>query len=234
MDVNTHLEDLSNEIFFEIFDYLHIFDIFTGFTSLNRRISSILRLIPLHIVISREHRRHQIDFLSSHLIFHEDQVISIKVSDTISDDSFIISLLFNRHKFSNLKSCKLLSINSTARLGNVIEQIRSLSKLVLFKITQPQSEDLNENDNDEFTRMILTHKSSFLHSVELQYPYHYLNILKYRSLPSNLTSLTLRITGSPSTISIHSILRVFHLCHKIRYLCIALYNDKRFENNHIK
>ncbi|CAF3249512.1 unnamed protein product [Rotaria sp. Silwood2] len=164
MNVNTHLEDLSNEIFFEIFDYLHIFHMFTGFTLLNRRISSVLQSIPFHIVISREYCQHQIDFLSSHLTFHERQVISIIIFDTIPDDSSIISLLFNRHNFSNLKLCKLLSINSTARLGNVIEQIQSLNTLVILKISQLEGDYLNENNNDELTRMILTHKSSSLRS----------------------------------------------------------------------
>ncbi|CAF1954639.1 unnamed protein product [Rotaria magnacalcarata] len=172
-------------------------------------------------------------FLSSHLTFHEHQVISIKISDTIRDHSSIISLLFNRHKFSNLKSCKLLSINSMTRLCNIIKQIESLNTLVIFQIVQPDRPDLNKNDNDEFTRMILTHKSSSLRSVMLRYPYHYLNISNYTSIASNIISLTLRIAGSYPTVSIDSVLRVFCLCHKIRYLCIILYNDKRFKNNNI-
>ncbi|CAF3622234.1 unnamed protein product, partial [Rotaria sp. Silwood2] len=49
MDTQTHLEDLSNEIFFEIFDYLHALDIFTAFASLNKRISSVLQLISLRV-----------------------------------------------------------------------------------------------------------------------------------------------------------------------------------------
>ncbi|CAF4627275.1 unnamed protein product, partial [Rotaria magnacalcarata] len=61
MDTQTHLEDLANEIFFELFDYLHALDIFTAFASLNKRISSILRSIPLRIVISKTHCRNQID-----------------------------------------------------------------------------------------------------------------------------------------------------------------------------
>ncbi|CAF1480858.1 unnamed protein product [Rotaria sordida] len=233
MDVNTHLEDLSNEIFFEIFDYLHIFDIFTGFTLLNRRISSILQSIPLHIVISKKHCRRQIDFLSSHLTFHEHQVISINISDTIRDDSSIISLLFNRHNFSHLKSCKLMSIDSMTTLGNVIEQIQSLNTLVLLQIFQPNYENITKNDNDQLTQTILTHKSSSLRSIELQYPHHYLDVSNYTSLGSNVTSLNLWIAGSPSTVSIYSVLRVFRVCHRIRYLCIILQHDKRFENNNV-
>ena len=113
MNIHTHLEDLSNEIFFEIFDYLHALDIFTAFTSLNQRISSILQSIPLRIIISPNNCRRQIDFLSSHLTFHDHQVISIKTYDTIRDDSSIISLLFNRHNFINLQSCIFGSINSS-------------------------------------------------------------------------------------------------------------------------
>ncbi|CAF3809115.1 unnamed protein product, partial [Rotaria sp. Silwood1] len=233
MDVNTHLEDLSNEIFFEIFDYLHVLDIFTGFTLLNRRISYILQSIPLHIVISRKHCRRQIDFLSSHLTFHEHQVISINISDTIRDDSSIITLLFNRHNFSHLKSCKLVLINSMTTLGNVIEQLKSLNTLVLLEIFQQNLLDITKNDNDEFSQILLTLKSSSLRSVELQYPSHYIHISNYASIGSNFTSLSLRIAGSRSIVSVHSVLRVFRLCHRIRYLCIILQHDKRFKNNNV-
>jgi hypothetical protein len=233
MNINTHLEDFSNEIFFEIFDYLHMFDIFTDFTLLNKRISSILQLIPLHIVISRHHSRRQIDVLCSHLTFHEHQVISIKISDIIRDDSSMIRLLFDRHNFPNLKSCKFVSIKSITRLGNMIEQIRSLNSLVVLEISQIAREDLNENGSDELTRIVLTHKSSSLRLVRLQYPYHYLDISNYTSIGSNLTSLSLRITGSPSTVSVHSVLRIFRLCHRIQYLYIILDHDKDFENNNI-
>jgi hypothetical protein len=85
MNTYPHFEDLSNEILIEIFDYLHVLDIFTGFTSLNTRIPSILQSIPLRIIISYDHCRHQIDFLSSYLTCHAHQVISLEISDTIRD-----------------------------------------------------------------------------------------------------------------------------------------------------
>jgi len=233
MNLNTHFEDFPNEIFFEIFDYLNMFDIFTGFTSLNRRISSILQTIPLHVVITIDHSRRQIDFLSSHLTFHEHQVISINISDIIRDDSSIIRLLFNRHHFPNLKSCKLDSIESMTRLGNIIEQISSLSSLAILDIFQPDHDDLNENDNDELTRIVLTHKSSSLRSVKLRYPYHYLDISNYTSIGSYITLLDLRISGSSSTVSVHSVLRIFRLCHRIRNLCILLQDEERFEHKNV-
>ncbi|CAF1176600.1 unnamed protein product [Rotaria sp. Silwood1] len=94
MDTHTHLEDLSNEIFFEIFDYLHALDIFTAFASLNKRILSILKSILLHVIILNSHYDREIQFLSSHLTFHGHQVISLKIHDTIRDRVPIISLLF--------------------------------------------------------------------------------------------------------------------------------------------
>ncbi|CAF4309797.1 unnamed protein product [Rotaria sordida] len=103
MNRHTQLEDLSNEIFFEIFDYFHALEIFISFTCLNRRISSILQSIPLRIVILSDHCYRQINFLSSHLANHADQVISLEIFDTICDYTSIISILFNRHNFHNLE-----------------------------------------------------------------------------------------------------------------------------------
>ncbi|CAF2389001.1 unnamed protein product [Rotaria sp. Silwood2] len=231
MNRKTHLEDLSNEIFFEIFDYLHMLHIFTGFTLLNKRISNILQSTPLHIVISFGNSRQQIDFLLSHLTSHEDQVISINILDRIRDHSSIIHLLLNRHNFINLKSCKFISIQSMTKLNNIIKQIGNLNKLVILELIQPDRKDLNENNNDELTRILLTNKSSSLRSFKLQYPNHYLNISNYAFINSNLISLHLRISGSSSTVSIHTVLPIFRLCYRIRYLGIVLQHDKRFENN---
>ena len=116
MGRNTHLEDLSTEIFFEIFHYLHALDIFKAFSSLNRRISSILQIIPLRVVISYSHRRYHVDNLSSHLTSHAHQVISVNIFDTINDDSSIVHLLFSQHKFINLQSCTFILMQPSTKL----------------------------------------------------------------------------------------------------------------------
>jgi hypothetical protein len=84
MNTHTHFEDLSNEIFFEIFDYLNALDIFISFTSLDKRISSILQSISLRINITQENCLRQIKILS-YLIYHDHQVISITIFDKIRD-----------------------------------------------------------------------------------------------------------------------------------------------------
>jgi hypothetical protein len=234
MDNYTCFEDLSNEIFFEIFDYLNALDIFTSFTSLNRRISTILQFIPLRIVILSNHCRRQIDFLSSHLIFHAHQVISLLIYDTIRDDSFIISLLFNRHKFINLESCTFVSINSSKNLENVIKQVENLNRLVSFSFQHPEAKALYENDKSSFIRTMLMHKSTFLRSIALQFPYHYLDIFNYTSIPSNLLSLKLNISILSSMISVYSILFILRLCHRIRHLVILIQYSDLLDNSNIE
>jgi hypothetical protein len=169
MNTHIHLKDLSNEIFYEIFDYLHALDIFTGFTSLNQRISSILQSIPLRIIISHDYSRHQIDFLAYYLTIHAHQVISLQIHDTIRDYSSVISLLFNRHNFINLQSCIFLSCNSSTKIENIFKQILSLNTLVTFSIFEPLL-NMNENDKCDLTRMMLMNKSSSLYFLNRKIP----------------------------------------------------------------
>ncbi len=231
MNVNTHVEDLSNEIFFEIFDYLHALDIFTGFTSLNQRISSILQSIPLRIIISRNCYRYQIDFLSSYLTFHAHQVISLIMHDTIRDYPSVIGLLFNRHNFINLQSCIFLSINPLTKLKNVFKKIQSLNRLVTFSLMDPCF-DINENDKRNLTRIMLMHKSSFFRSMTLQHCYNYSDISNYTSISSNLTTLHLRIHDV--SVSFYSVVFIFRVCGEIRHFGLTIDRKYSVENNHVK
>ncbi|CAF1026271.1 unnamed protein product [Rotaria sordida] len=233
MDICTCLEDLSNEIFFEIFDYLHALDIFTAFASLNKRIQSILQSIRLHVNILNSHYDREINFLSSLLTFHAHQVISLKCYDTIRDHSSIISLLFNRHHFINLQSCIFILDNSSTELENVIKQVESLNRLVAFFIIQPHDKKINEKDKCDITRTILMNKSSSLRSIKLHYDYDYLDISTYTSNASNIKSLELLISGSSNKVSIYSILPILRVCHRIRYLHAIIKHEILSENNYL-
>jgi hypothetical protein len=101
---HTLLEDLSNELFCEIFDYLNAFDLFFAFVSLNSRISSVLKLTHLHVIIHSTDCRSQIQFLSHHLTFHSDQVISLNIDNKIHDQTNVVDYLYNRHLFLNVRS----------------------------------------------------------------------------------------------------------------------------------
>ncbi|CAF1236523.1 unnamed protein product [Rotaria sordida] len=233
MNRHTQLEDLSNEIFFEIFDYFHALEIFISFTCLNRRISSILQSIPLRIVILSDHCYRQINFLSSHLANHADQVISLEIFDTICDYTSIISILFNRHNFPNLESCIFVSISSTTILENVFKQIKSLNRLVSFSLYQPNGENINEIDKHNLTNIILLHKSPVLRSISLQFNYDNMHLLNLTSMPSNLVSLKLCISSSSSILPVYSIISMLRLCHSVRYLGIMVTYQAVNENNAI-
>ncbi len=89
MNPITQFEDLSDKLFLIIFDYLYALDLFQAFSSLNTRISSILFDARLYVIISKLHRRQQIEFLSFHLTHHADQVIFISLEDQLHDYSAI-------------------------------------------------------------------------------------------------------------------------------------------------
>ncbi|CAF1599636.1 unnamed protein product, partial [Rotaria sordida] len=221
MDTHTHLEDLSNEIFFEIFDYLHALDIFTGFALLNKRISSILQSIRLHVIILDSHYYREINFLSSHLTFHAHQVISLKCSDTIRDCSSIINFLFNRHHFINLQSCIFMSIHLSTHFENIVEQVKSMNRLVSFVILQPYREYIN--GGFDLIQTIFFYQSS-LHSVKF-HNYGYFHISAYIPITSNLISLDLLIYGKPKTVSFYSILPILDRCRRIRYLHVVIKHE---------
>ncbi|CAM4760894.1 unnamed protein product [Rotaria magnacalcarata] len=231
MSTYVHFEDLSNEIFFEIFDYLHALDIFASFTSLNERISSILQLIPLRIVVSNNNTRQQIKFLSSHLTCHDHQVISINI-DNIRDNSSVINFLFSRHNFINLQSCVFRSMKPTTKFENVMQQMKNLNRLVVFRIYD-NHDNLNESSKYDFTQTILMHQSSCLRSIVLQAPYDYLDVSNYKLLPSNLLSLSLYMRSSSATVSVHSIISILRFCNRIQNLEITISHDSLIANNNV-
>jgi len=113
MTIITQLEELSNEIFLDILEYLDGYDILFAFPSLNSGISLIIYSTHLHINIDFTHCCHQIEFLSHYLKFYSDQVVSLQVHDVICDQENVIAYLFNRHDFSKLQSCVFYSVKSS-------------------------------------------------------------------------------------------------------------------------
>jgi hypothetical protein len=171
-----------------------------------------------------------VDYLSSNLIFHAQQVISLEIYDTIRDDSSIVSLLFYRHQFINLKSCTFHDIKPLTKLDTVIKQIQISNQLVSFTMLHTEDNHLDENQKRHLTRSMLMHQLSSLRSLVLQYPYDYSDVLNYSSLSPHLTSLELVISCLPTTPSLYSILPILRLCHTVRYLRLTLVYAKSLEN----
>ncbi|CAF1281790.1 unnamed protein product [Rotaria sp. Silwood1] len=135
----TRLEDLSNEIFFKIFDYLHTLDIFTAFSTLNQRITLILPSISLRTVVSSYHCHRQIKFLSSYIIDYTRQVVSICLEDFIRDFTSVISFFFIRHTFENLELCALYSSYWSIQIRTALQQLQKSHSAKIASIYRSKS-----------------------------------------------------------------------------------------------
>jgi hypothetical protein len=112
-----------------------------------------LQSIPVRIIISPYNCRREIDFLSSYLTYHADQVISLRIYDIIHGYSSVINLLFSRHNFINLQSCIFASISPSTKPENVFKQIESLKRFVTFTLHESYL-NLNEKDKCDLTRIM--------------------------------------------------------------------------------
>ena len=130
----SHLEDLPNEILCETFNYLHALDLFYAFSNLNRRISSILKEIRLHVYIGQPTSRRQIEFLCEKLILHCDQVISMDICNESCGETDIIEYLFEEYNFVNLGRCRLSCFGFNSKLENVLRKLKEQNQLVYFHI----------------------------------------------------------------------------------------------------
>lgn len=224
------MENLSDEIFFEICDYLNALDIFVAFASLNIRISSILRSISLRVNILPCYCRRQIEILSGHLTFHANQVIALSINDTIRDRSSVITFLFSRHTFVNLRSCSLYAFDLTPGLRNkVIEKLQCLTKLVSIRVIQPIDNAMRATDKRLLSKTILTCMSPTLRSIILILHFDHSEILTMGRTTSNLTSLNLIFSGLFSTSSVLHILRSYRLLQRLR---VAYVGADMLTNSH--
>ncbi|CAF0837163.1 unnamed protein product [Adineta steineri] len=114
--LSTHLEDFSNELFFEIFEYFDILDIYHSFWGINQRFNNLLQsLNNLPLIIQNE------NLLPFDFCAH--QINRLKINTTKPIDLT---------HFSNLHTLELYNANS-----NEIEQIQcnQMSNLVNLTIS---------------------------------------------------------------------------------------------------
>ena len=232
MDNITQFESLSNDLFLDIFDYLHALDLFLAFSSLNKRISLILSSTQLRVVVSKLHCHHQIQVLSSHLNDHSHQVISLSLQDQLRDFLSVIPFFFNRHTFINLRSCTFFSICPSSILDCVIEQLKTLTKLESYRIVQPHNILLSDRAKRNLSKTILKHTLSNLRSVKLSFRYDYPYLTDSTTVNWTLTSLRIVFHGSSNICSIYGVLSILHTYRALRQLRVVISSDKTSNINH--
>ena len=224
----TRLEQLSNEIFCEIFNYLNAFDLFFAFTSLNSRISSILKLMRLHVLLHSTYCRRQVEFLSDNLTFHSDQVFSLDINDQICDQTNVVGYLFSRHSFLNLRSCTLWMLHSTPKLINVIEQLKNQTQLVSIHIIQSydaERDKLCQSHAHQFSQMVLVNTPATLCSATLLFHYDHSELMRSVISSTQLTYLELMFYGELENLSIHSLIPVLRIHVRLRHLVVIIENS---------
>ena len=221
----TRLEDCSNEIFMDILDHLHAIDTFRAFGSVNRRISSILHSINLHLVISYKTPPRPIQLLSSYLFSHSHQVISLSIDDDTPDRSSAIEFLFKRHRFDNLHSCSLRTPSHLPGLPVVLQQLESWTELRHISVVQA-FDVLHEGEKHRWSHSLLNRmRSSALRSLCLHYYYDHCRTLNtITPVTANLTHLEMILDGKPQHVSIDSVYCILQGCPRLRWLRLTITN----------
>jgi hypothetical protein len=234
MDKATSFEDLSNDIFCELFDYFNAFDLFLAFDSLNVRISSVFKYIRLHIIIHPLYYRHQILFLSRYLTFHSHQVVSLDISDKICDQRDTIAYLFDRHEFPILHSCIFRCLNVSSKLNNAINQLKKQTQLVsfhLFQLCDVPNDVLIRHDAHLFSEMFFLNIPCSLRCDTLRLLYDYPELITNTITNSSLTYLELLFTETFRKISIYSLIHVLRIHKSLRQLNVIIKSLQRLAHH---
>ncbi len=91
------MENLSNELFYEIFDYLDGFTIYKSFFNLNYRFQQVIncRLFYLRIEIRSKTRSELIDYCKNVIVPNRDRIISLNLENAFLIDNFLKSCLID-------------------------------------------------------------------------------------------------------------------------------------------
>lgn len=203
------IEILPTELFFEIFDYLNVYDIFHGFINLNQRLNKILGLYPIQLDFQRISRS-KFDFICRYI--QSKQVISIYLSDELMPNQIE---LFHQYfpdfhsRFTYLR--KLQFINTSTILSHLPISVSSLSIKTHLKT----------NNTDHLIKQILNEQSQYLTYIEIDGCY------AFRSINISFPLLTHLIIDYSTITEFHRIL------HSIKspLIYLKLFLDKEQNNS---
>ncbi|CAF3471663.1 unnamed protein product [Rotaria socialis] len=141
----TTIENLSNELFYEIFDYLDGCNIYQAFLNLNYRFQQLLHASALHfkITIPSSDETDEEDY-EQLLHINKQQILSLTVTLYSSEDNLFS--LYPINLFTCLESLSLSSIQSEILISILTDLTYSthLRSLTIDIDTQSPSSNLNE------------------------------------------------------------------------------------------
>ncbi|CAF1365215.1 unnamed protein product [Adineta steineri] len=118
----THIEDLSNEIFYEIFEFIDYYDLYNAFSNLNNRFQNLFNYPYLSLSTNIEHtsasevEKYYTQFITP----NKHRIVSLYFNDRLyinnSQSSYIIDSSFNRLQslnFNRVQHKQFLSLLPT-------------------------------------------------------------------------------------------------------------------------
>ncbi|CAF1540473.1 unnamed protein product [Adineta ricciae] len=139
------IENLSNECFYEIFDYLAGCEIYEAFSNLNFRFQQILRSCSLaYKIISNESTSYEMFTKSYRQIMrhHQSQILSIHID--VNDSQYLTASLFIvNSQYIRLESLVFYTIEADP-LYRLLQNLRELPRLFSLKIDTQSSLTLKQ------------------------------------------------------------------------------------------
>ncbi len=145
-DAVTRVEDLSNEVIYEMFDFLDFCQIYDAFSHLNVRLENLLHdpLLPIKIKIALVSKPTFQRYYTQIIIPNVRRIQSLHLSNPFIID-FVFSLLSMLSKFTRLECLVLHKIKVNCLENNLIHlrSLLCLSSLVIDCIGYVQSRQVS-------------------------------------------------------------------------------------------
>ncbi|UJR07053.1 hypothetical protein I4U23_011341 [Adineta vaga] len=124
----THLEELSNEVIYEIFEFLDYFHVYQSFFNLNTRFQNLLTCsnLPIKVNTSSISRSNFENYYTDIIIPYQHRIISLSIRHLFFDCDISVHTILS--KFIRLETLILEHI-SPEYIENVLNDIASLSNL---------------------------------------------------------------------------------------------------------
>ena len=134
------LENLANELLFDLFQYFDSIPLIHAFCGLNSRFNNLLSIhFQTHSLDFRSVSKHHFENISrEHILSIANQIVSLGLFN--NDETPTVALYFSRYfmlkQFNYLQSLSLCDINSPYILNRIIYQCHDLLYLIHLCITK--------------------------------------------------------------------------------------------------
>jgi hypothetical protein len=201
------IEILSNEIFYEIFEYLDGFDIYKGFSNLNSRFQQLISSSSLLLRVSLN-QKSELDMkyrCQAVIIPNKYRIISLQLSNSKHIKEFFTYCTVDE-TFHRLESLKLIDL-SIYDLMPILFYLRSLPHLRVLTIALQSYHDFSTDLNELYplTLGLPVLKSNFLIGAE-------------HELYLNVRLNTVEYLIMKETCSLKELILILHLTPRLHHL----------------